>query len=104
MKTQPNLRQTWLGFASLLVLATGVFAQDNTSSTKAGADGILPLCTEDGAPKAWVVRAWNDVKDPPAQPTEWKIEQGVLHGGEPRGSWLMSKKEYGDFILEFEFK
>jgi hypothetical protein len=28
----------------------------------------------------------------------------VLHGGEPRGSWLLSEKEYGDFELEFEFK
>jgi Domain of Unknown Function (DUF1080) len=28
----------------------------------------------------------------------------VLLGGEPRGTWLMSEKEYGDFILEFEFK
>jgi len=104
MKTQPNLRQTWLGFAGLLVVATGIFAQDKTSSSKPDADGFLPLFTGDGAPKGWVVRAWNDVKDPPAQPTEWKLQKGVLHGGEPRGSWLMSEKEYGDFILEFEFQ
>jgi hypothetical protein len=104
MKTQLNLRQTWLGIAGLLVVAPGIFAQDTTSSSKAGAEGFVPLFTENGAPKGWVVRAWNDVKDPPAQPTEWKIQDGVLHGGEPRGSWLMSEKEYGNFILEFEFK
>jgi hypothetical protein len=34
----------------------------------------------------------------------WKVENGILHGGEPRGSWLLSEKEYGDFELEFEFK
>src|SRR6185436_13533108 len=34
----------------------------------------------------------------------WKVEKGVLMGGEPRGSWLLSEKEYGDFELEFEFK
>jgi hypothetical protein len=28
----------------------------------------------------------------------------VLHGGEPRGSWLMSEKEYRDFVLKYEFK
>jgi hypothetical protein len=44
------------------------------------------------------------VKDPPAQPTQWKVEKGILHGGEPRGSWLMSEKKFSDFILEWEFK
>ena len=34
----------------------------------------------------------------------WKVENGVLHGGEPRGSWLMSEREYTDFILEYESK
>jgi hypothetical protein len=27
-----------------------------------------------------------------------------LHGGEPRGTWLMSEKQYADFVLEYEFK
>ena len=34
----------------------------------------------------------------------WKVEKGVLRGSEPRGTWLVSEKEYGDFILEFEWK
>ena len=68
------------------------------------ADAFIPLFPKDGMPEGWVVRAWNDVKDPPAQPTVWKVENGILHGGEPRGSWLMSEKEYGDFVLEWEFK
>ena len=69
---------------------TGVAATD--------AERFTPLFTTDGTPQGWTVRAWNDVKNPPDQPTEWKIVNGVLHGGEPRGSWLMSEREYGDFV------
>jgi hypothetical protein len=67
-------------------------------------DGFVPLFPEDGVPKGWVVRAWDDVSKPPAQPAVWKVEGGVLQGGEPRGNWLLSQREYGDFMLEFEFK
>jgi len=73
----------------------------------AAADGnpdFIPLFPQDGVPKGWVVRAWNDVKNPAPDNPVWKVEKGVLHGGEPRGSWLLSEKEYGDFILEYEFK
>lgn len=66
--------------------------------------GFVPLFPEDGVPKGWVVRAWDDVRNPAKGDPVWKIESGVLHGGEPRGSWLLSEKEYGDFELEFEFK
>jgi len=63
-----------------------------------------PLFPKDGPPEGWVVRAWNDVSQPPGNSAVWKVENGVLHGSEPRGTWLMSEREYGDFILEFEFK
>ncbi len=70
-----------------------------------GADAaFVPLFPEDGVPKGWVVRAWNDVRNPAEGNPVWKVEKGVLHGGEPRGSWLLSEKEYADFELEFEFK
>jgi len=65
---------------------------------------FVPLFPPDGTLKGWTVRAWNDVRNPAEGNPVWKIEGGVLHGGEPRGSWLMSEKEYGDFDLEFEFK
>ena len=65
---------------------------------------FVPLFPEDGIPKGWTVRAWNDVRNPAEGNPVWRIEKGVLHGGEPRGSWLLSEKEYGDFELEFEFK
>jgi len=66
-------------------------------------DGLLPLFPDDGVPKGWSARAWNDVSKP-AKDVEWHVKDGVLTGGEPRGSWLVSDKEYSDFILEFEFK
>jgi 3-keto-disaccharide hydrolase len=63
-----------------------------------------PLFSGDGAPKGWIVRAWDDVRKPPQGHPVWKFEKGILTGGEPRGTWLLSDKEYGDFELEFEFK
>jgi hypothetical protein len=64
---------------------------------------FVPLFAKDGVPEGWTVRQWDDVSKP-ASNVIWKVESGVLHGGEQRGTWLMSEKEYGDFILEFEFK
>jgi hypothetical protein len=62
-----------------------------------------PLFPEDGVPKGWLVRAWNDVRNPAQGNPVWKVEGGVLRGS-GRGSWLLSEKEYDDFELEFEFK
>ena len=62
------------------------------------------LFQEEGAPKGWVVRAWNDVKDTPKEKSVWEVKDGVLHGSEPRGTWLVSEKEYGDFEIDFEWK
>ena len=104
MKTTPPRPDLLLVVLALLATVAPLQAQENASSPKPDANGFVQLFPNDGTPKGWTVRAWNDVKDPPAQPTEWKVEKGVLHGGEPRGSWLMSEKEYSDFILEFEFK
>ena len=63
-----------------------------------------PLFPHDGVPPGWTVRAWNDLRNPGPTGAVWRVEQGVLIGGEPRGSWLMSEREYGDFELEYEFK
>ncbi len=62
------------------------------------------LFPAEGPPRGWVVRAWDDVGKPAEGNPVWQVAKGVLTGGEPRGSWLMSEREYGDFILEFEFK
>ena len=92
-----------VALAALLLAAVNTDAQSPTAP-KVDDEGFTALFKKDGVPEGWVVRAWNDVKDPPAQPTKWTVENGILQGGEPRGSWLISEKEYGDFILEFEFK
>ena len=62
---------------------------------------FVPLFPADGAPKGWSVRAWDDVKNDGPKGAAWKVQDGVLHGSEPRGTWLVSEREYGDFDLEF---
>ncbi|MEW5979960.1 MAG: DUF1080 domain-containing protein [Acidobacteriota bacterium] len=68
------------------------------------AEGFVPLLPKDGVPEGWVARAWNDVSQPSGEPAVWKVENGVLHGGEPRGTWLMQERLSSDLILEYEFK
>jgi hypothetical protein len=74
------------------------------STTMGQRSGWEKLFAKDGIPDGWVARAWDDVKKEPPQPVKWHVVNGVLHGGEPRGTWLVSEREYGDFILEYEFK
>jgi hypothetical protein len=63
-----------------------------------------PLFPKDGVPTGWTVRKWDNLKNPADPGVVWKVEQGILHGSEPRGTWLISEAEYGDFVLEFEWK
>ncbi len=97
------------------VLATTLFAtlpggcatksdKSKTASAPPEARGFTPLFPREGVPVGWRVGAWNDVSKPGPTGAVWIVKNGVLHGSEPRGSWLMSEKEYGDFILEYEFK
>ncbi len=92
-----------LSLAALLLATLDLGAQ-NSAAPKVDAEGFTILFPKNGVPEGWVVGAWNDVKNPPAEPTKWIVENGILQGGEPRGSWLLSEKEYSDFTLEFEFK
>lgn len=86
----------------LAALVAGVsFAADSRSTAE---EGFKPLFSKDGVPEGWSVRDWADVKNPPPQEAIWKVIDGVLHGSEPRGTWLVSEMEYGDFILKFDFK
>jgi len=62
------------------------------------------LFAQDGPPAGWIVRHWADVKDQPPEPVVWEVRDGILHGGKQRGTWLLSEREYGDFIVEFDFK
>jgi hypothetical protein len=84
---------------ALLAVATAARAQPQEKE-----EGFVRLFPQDGAPQGWVVRAWNDVNQPADPAVKWVVKDGILHGGEPRGTWLLSAKQYGDFILKFDFK
>ena len=70
----------------------------------ANSSGWQVLFPEDGAPKGWTVRQWDDLSKPAEAGVVWRVQQGVLHGSEPRGTWLISDAEYADFVLAFEWK
>jgi len=67
-------------------------------------DDFTPLFPKDGVPNGWVVTSWNDLSKKPEQDVKWTVAGGVLTSGAPRGTWLVSVKEYDDFELEFKFK
>lgn len=67
-------------------------------------DGFAPLFPEDGVPKGWRVTEWSDLAKPAPPGVEWTVKDGVLTPGKQRGTWLVSEKEYADFVLEFEAK
>jgi hypothetical protein len=70
----------------------------------AAEEGLVDLFPKDGVPKGWRVTAWNDLSKPGPKDAVWSVKDGVLTTGKQRGSWLVSDKEYSDFILEFEIK
>src|SRR6266508_1837883 len=86
------------GITSFIILASV------SALTGGESPAFVPLFPKDGIPEGWVVRAWNDVSKPAESNAVWKVEGGVLQGSTQRGTWLMNEKEYGDFVLEFEFK
>ncbi|RYD33418.1 MAG: DUF1080 domain-containing protein [Verrucomicrobiaceae bacterium] len=73
---------------------------------KPGAEeaGFVPLFPEDGPPKGFRLGAWDDVSKPAPEGAVFTVKDGVLHGPTVRGCWLLSEKEYGDFVLAYEFK
>lgn len=71
-----------------------------TSSGRGQWQALFPT---DGIPEGWTVRDWSDLSKPPPPGTVWRVTQGVLQGSEPRGTWLVSEAEYGDFELQFDF-
>jgi hypothetical protein len=74
------------------------------AAVRADEDGFTKLFATDGAPKGWVVTEWSDLAKPAPKGVEWTVKDGVLTAGKQRGTWLVSEKEYADFILEFEIK
>lgn len=89
----------------VLLLPLALLAAVDPPTTRRADDGFVPLFPDKGVPKGWVVRQWSDVSRPADPEAVWKVDDdGVLHGSEPRGTWLVSEKTYGDFVLDFEFK
>src|ERR1051325_8502490 len=70
----------------------------------AAEDGFVPLFPDDGVPKGWIVREWFDLAKEAPGDTQWVVRSGVLQPGTRRGTWLISEKQYGDFLLEFEIR
>jgi hypothetical protein len=77
----------------LICLALLFLAQENWQA----------LFPAEGKVAHWTVRAWDDLTKP-VEGVEWSIKDGVLQPGQRRGTWLMSEKQYANFILEFEIK
>jgi hypothetical protein len=86
-------------FIPLLLLAF-TFASSRAAET----DGFVPLFPKDGPPAGFVVRHWADVSKPPQDAAAWDVKEGVLTSVGARGCWLISEKEYSNFVLEYEFK
>lgn len=89
---------------TLGALLVALTAFTTNGQTDASADGFRPLFPQDGVPAGWVVRAWADVSKPPPSNAVWRVQNGVLLGSDPRGTWLMSERPYTNFVLEYEFK
>jgi hypothetical protein len=87
----------------LRVLVGGLLAMLSSGAAEPTVD-FAPLFSHDGTAEGWLVRKWDDVKNPADAGVVWRVEKGILNGSEPRGTWLLSPQEYDDFILEFEWK
>lgn len=87
------VRFAWL--AAVLALGCGQAGADNE---------VLDLFPLAGTPKNWSVTDWSDLAKPPPAGATWRVEQQVLLGSTPRGTWLVSDAQYANFVLEFEWK
>lgn len=106
-----KLRLIALGIAVILPPTLALTAE----STPPAEPRFESLFTRPGVvSQGWVVRDWVDTSKPPKWPVVWEVDaDGVLHGtgryspgttGDRWiGTWLMSEREYEDFILELEF-
>lgn len=82
-----------------------VFALGASLSGACGEEaGFVPLFPKAGVPEGWTLRDWADVSKPAEGNPVWTVRDGVLTSGGDRGCWFLSEKEYGDFILEYEFR
>src|SRR5437763_9850680 len=99
IRRMPTLARAAVFATSFAALTACVLTMAAAGTTPVG------LFTEQGEPTGWSVHAWDDVSKPGPEGAKWTVdENGVLNGSEPRGTWLVSDKEYGDFTIEFDWK
>jgi hypothetical protein len=92
-------------FLVALAVFRGICPADTAKPENQQDEKWVNLFPDKGEPKGWSVHAWDDVSKPGPDGAKWVVnEQGVLNGSEPRGTWLVSDKEYGDFVIEFDWK
>jgi hypothetical protein len=100
----------------LIVAAALLGGLPKSHAEPAAEPQFLRLFTRPGVVgEGWVVRNWVEVSEPPKWPVVWEVDaDGVLYGtgryapgttGDRWiGTWLLSERQYGDFVLELEFK
>ncbi|MBL9124623.1 MAG: DUF1080 domain-containing protein, partial [Planctomycetaceae bacterium] len=86
------------------VARTEVRVNEKPTEPTAASDSALELLRTDRELADWTVTEWSDLAKPAPAGVRWTLRDGVLQGSNPRGTWLISKAEYGDFVLEFEWK
>ena len=86
-----------MGVVGFVLLTVG------TTAVQAADDGFAPLFPGDRL-AGWKVSDWSNIRTPQkVKGTPWRIEDGVLYGLNKR-TWIVSPKEYDDFVLKFDTK
>lgn len=90
--------------ACAVLLAAGLGCRPGVHEPSTQESGFVRLFPKEGVPEGWLVRAWNDVNQPADPNVKWIVKGGILNGSSERGTWLLSDRQYSDFVLRFDFK
>ncbi len=92
-------RSKYLLVMAVVVLTAMTIAAENETEE----EGFVRLFPKDGVPEGWLVRTWSDVSKSVEPSVKWTVKDDILNGS-TRGTWLISKQQYSNFILKFDFK